>query len=67
MKVKVTWLSPAKFPVGFEFRNVYGRVIGKVLTTAPLGGKYHRVEAELDEDLPLEIVLTSNPFKVKNG
>lgn len=62
MKVKVTWLSPRSFYVGYELTNVFGRIIGKITATSPVSG-YYRVEAELEEDLPLEVILGSKPMK----
>ena len=66
--IRVTWLSPIKYPVGFQFVNVFGRVIGEVVSSEPMGCKYHRTEANLSEDLPMEVVLKSRlPMKeVKN-
>jgi len=58
MRIRVTWLSTKKLPVGLELTNVFGRTIGKIVSVENLVGSY-RIEANLDEDLPLEVVLNS--------
>lgn len=61
MKVRVMWLSKIKFEAGFRFVNVYGKLIGEVISCESLGWGY-KIEAKFNEDVPLEVVLTSNPL-----
>lgn len=67
MRIRVTWLSTKQLTVGSELTNVFGRTIGKIVGAENLGGSY-RIEATLEEDLPLEVVLNSKPMKpqIKN-
>jgi hypothetical protein len=58
MRIRVTWLSTKLLTVGSELTNVFGRTIGKIVAAENLGGSY-RIEATLDEDLPLEVILNS--------
>jgi hypothetical protein len=66
MRVLVTWLSPKKFEVGHVLTNVFGRNIGEI-TAIELVGGYYKVEAKLDEDLPMEVVLASETKRVRKN